>query len=117
MPSSTAERYAFSFHHGTVGGILMMEWNLPQEMANAIYWHHDLENPENIPFRSQNLTWVTSLANSVVNTLGINLGMKSIKPGSSSQIACNALGVSERALTKMTKKIESAYRAEHRDFI
>jgi len=116
MPSSAAERSAFSFHHGTVGGILLMEWNLPQEMANAIYWHHDLENPENIPAHSQNLTWVTSLANAIVNSLGINLGMKSIEPGAESQIACEALGVSERAMTKMTKKVESAYRAEHRDF-
>ncbi len=116
MPSSTAERSAFSFHHGTVGGILLMEWNLPQEMANAIYWHHDLESPQNIPVRSQNLTWVTSLANAVVNSLGINLGMKSIEPGAESQIACDALGVSERAMKKITTKVESAYRAEHRDF-
>lgn len=45
-PYHEVERRRLGFDHGELGAILIREWNLSQELEEAVRWHHDFQNPE-----------------------------------------------------------------------
>ena len=46
QPYHEVERRYLGFDHGELGAILIREWNLSQELEEAVRWHHDFLNPE-----------------------------------------------------------------------
>jgi putative nucleotidyltransferase with HDIG domain len=62
-----AELVVFGFSHAQAGSVLAARWNFPQQLAEAIGWHHD---PEAAPKHKQ-LTCITALANRVMTHMGI----------------------------------------------
>ncbi len=40
------EQEMLGFDHGALGSLLIAEWNLSQELEEAVRWHHNFEDPE-----------------------------------------------------------------------
>lgn len=45
-PYHEVERTLLGFDHGMLGALLIQDWNLSQELEEAVRWHHDFENEE-----------------------------------------------------------------------
>lgn len=51
LPYHEVERSLLGFDHGELGSLLIKDWNLSQELEDAVHWHHrfdheDAQNPE-----------------------------------------------------------------------
>ena len=58
-----AELDAFSLSHATVAGYLMEQWQLPEELIDAVTWHHQPERAEKARMEAH----ILYLANHLVN--------------------------------------------------
>jgi HD-like signal output (HDOD) protein len=58
-----AEIDRFKFSHASVAGHLMEQWQLPDELVDAVKWHHQPENAENASIEAH----ILYLANHLVN--------------------------------------------------
>ena len=58
-----AELDAFSLSHATVAGYLMEQWQLPEELIDAVTWHHQPERAEKARMEAH----ILYLANHMVN--------------------------------------------------
>ncbi|HWQ42698.1 MAG TPA: HDOD domain-containing protein [Desulfosporosinus sp.] len=67
------EEKVIGYNHATVGGFLAKSWNLPEDLVEAISYHHD---PSNARYYVE-LTSVVHVANGLVSTLGIGGGVDS----------------------------------------
>ena len=45
-PYHEVEKNTLGFDHGELGAILIKEWNLSQDLEEAVRWHHDFQNPD-----------------------------------------------------------------------
>lgn len=45
-PYHEIERKILGFDHGELGALLIKEWNLSQDLEEAVRWHHDFRNPD-----------------------------------------------------------------------
>lgn len=68
-----AERNVYPFGHEEVGANVIMKWNFPENLANAVMRHHTLEFDDDDDPAMVNLTAVTSLADLFCLKLGIGL--------------------------------------------
>jgi len=66
-----AEEMVLGFHHGQVGAEVAKKWNLPEELVEAIEYHHSPEEAT-INFK---LTSIIHLADAIVMMMGIGLGV------------------------------------------
>ena len=67
------EEKVIGYNHATVGGFLAKAWNLPEDLVQAISYHH-------APLSAQDhkeLTCVVHVANGLANSLGIGGGVDS----------------------------------------
>lgn len=51
LPYNVVEQELLGFDHGDLGALLIKEWNLNEELEQAVRWHHRLDHPaaQNIP--------------------------------------------------------------------
>lgn len=66
-----AEEKVLGFNHGQVGAEVAKKWNIPGELIEAIAYHHTPEKAT-IDFK---LTSIIHLADAIVMTMGIGLGV------------------------------------------
>lgn len=45
-PYHDVEKQMLGFDHGALGALLIREWNLSEELEQAVRWHHDFANEE-----------------------------------------------------------------------
>lgn len=45
LPYNVVEQELLGFDHGDLGALLIKEWNLNEELEQAVRWHHRLDNP------------------------------------------------------------------------
>ncbi len=71
VPFNEAEENIFGFNHAAVGGRVAEKWNLPEDLVDAISFHHhpeeSLKNPE--------LTAIVHLADAMTLQMGMGLGI------------------------------------------
>lgn len=72
IESWVAEEEAFGCHHAAVGGVMLMQWELPMHQVNAILWHHHLDDLAAVPESGRELSCVVHIADMITNHLGIN---------------------------------------------
>ena len=72
IDSWVAEEEAFGCHHAAVGGVMLMQWELPMHQVNAILWHHHLDDLDAVPESGRELSCVVHLADMITNHLGVN---------------------------------------------
>ena len=61
------EERIIGFDHATVGGYIAQQWNLPDDLVEAITHHHTPERAQH----QQQLTAIVHVANALANLLGI----------------------------------------------
>jgi putative nucleotidyltransferase with HDIG domain len=67
-----AERFVLGFDHAQIGGLVARRWRFPDELANAIAWHH---HPHRDNLNNPALDAV-HIANAVAKTIGLGLGVE-----------------------------------------
>ena len=70
---SELETKVIGYNHATVGGMLAKAWNLPDNLIEAISWHHSPSQAHTYP----ELTNVVHVANSLTSLLGVGGGVDS----------------------------------------
>jgi HD-like signal output (HDOD) protein len=46
LPYHVVEQELLGFDHGDLGALLIKEWNLSEELEQAVRWHHRLDHPD-----------------------------------------------------------------------
>lgn len=95
-----AEERVLGFHHGQVGAEVAKKWNLPEDLVEAIAYHH---SPEEATINPK-LTAIIHLADAVVMMLGIGLGVDGMVYNVSNQ-AIEALGIDEIMLQQIMSDV------------
>ncbi|HZK57101.1 MAG TPA: HDOD domain-containing protein [Clostridia bacterium] len=95
-----AEEEILGFHHGQVGAEIAKKWNLPEELAEAIAYHH---NPEKATINPK-LTSIVHIADAIVMTLGIGLGVDGMVYNFSGE-AIKFLGIDEPMLDQIISDV------------
>ncbi len=111
IPSYEAEQLAFGCHHAAVGGVLLMEWDLPQDLANAVLWHHSLSDLSKVPANSRKLAVTLAAADEVVNALGINAPDQPLELPEPSVLK-EHLRFSDKAIEDLKERVASLYEEE-----
>jgi HD-like signal output (HDOD) protein len=57
LPYNVVEQELLGFDHGDLGALLIKEWNLNEELEQAVRWHHRLDHPA-----AQNVTLAATIA-------------------------------------------------------
>lgn len=109
--SWVAEEELFGCHHAAVGGVMLMQWELPMQQVNAILWHHHLDDLSQVPDTGRDLACVVHVADMITNHLGINAtGIE--KPLIAESPAAESLGLSEQQLTLLAERTRERYEEE-----
>ncbi len=91
-----AEEKILGFNHGQVGAKVAKKWNLPDELIEAIAYHHTPEKAT-IDFK---LTSIIHVADAIVMTMGIGLGIDGMIYNCS-QKALEVLGIDSNMLEQL----------------
>lgn len=77
-PTTVIERETFNCDHAMVGGELLRQWGAPDDVCEAVQWHHQ---PLGASDEVRPLASVVSLANYLVTRLGrSSLGVQNVPP-------------------------------------
>lgn len=95
-----AEEEVLGFHHGKVGAEVAKKWNLPDDLVEAIEYHH---SPEKATINPK-LTAIIHLADAVVMMLGIGLGVDGMVYNVSDGVI-EALGIDEIMLQQIMSDV------------
>jgi HD-like signal output (HDOD) protein len=57
LPYNVVEQELLGFDHGDLGALLIKEWNLNEELEQAVRWHHRLDHPA-----AQNVSLAATIA-------------------------------------------------------
>jgi len=87
------EEKVIGYNHAIVGGFLAKAWNLPDDLVEAISYHHAPSSAKNYP----KLTSVIHVANGLASLMGIGVGVDSFF-NPIQQEALDLLDVKESAL-------------------
>lgn len=93
IPFSEAEENVLGLHHAQIGAEIAKKWNLPDELVEAIAYHH---NPEKATINPK-LTAIVHIADAIVMMLGIGLGVDGMTYNFSGE-AIRTLGIDESML-------------------
>jgi putative nucleotidyltransferase with HDIG domain len=66
-----AEENALGFNHAGLGGVITAAWNFPQDIQQAIAYHH---RPDRHPATSSPMPWLIHLADQACLMMGIGYG-------------------------------------------
>ena len=105
----------FGFDHTMVGEALLLSWNLPASMVNAVRYHHD---PVHAPVEEQPLTAFVALGNQMALDRKIGLGRPESLAACTSQ-AVGILGITPEALAVYQLQVVEALESDKhlvRDF-
>lgn len=91
-----AEENVLGFHHGQVGAEIAKKWNLPEDLVEAIAYHHSPEKAT-INFK---LTSIVHIADAIVMMMGIGLGVDGMVYNLSEE-ATKVLGVDGSMLEQL----------------
>lgn len=95
-----AEEKILGFHHGQVGAEIAKKWNLPEDLVEAIAYHH---SPEKAVINPK-LTAIVHIADAVVMMLGIGLGADGMVYNFSNE-AIRSLGIDEPMLEQIMSDV------------
>ena len=105
----------FGFDHTMVGEALLMSWNLPSSLVNAVRWHHD---PAHAPAEDQALTALVAMGNQMALDRKVGLGRPESLAASTTQ-AMAILGIAPEALEGYQLQVVEALESDKsliRDF-
>lgn len=107
-----AEENVLGFHHGQVGARIAQKWNLPDDLVEAIAYHH---SPEKATINPR-LTSIVHIADAVVMMMGIGLGVDGMVYNFS-QEAIETLGIDSSVLEQLMSEVSDLLLDETAFFI
>lgn len=95
----TAENMVLGINHADIGAEILRKWSLPQELVNAVRWHHDPESAEG----EDTMLDIVHVANVLCLMIGIGVGRDGLqyKP---STVAVKRLGLESHHLEKVASQ-------------
>jgi putative nucleotidyltransferase with HDIG domain len=75
VPFETAESQILGVNHAEVGGLILEKWTLPEDIVQAVRWHHD---PEHAP-SGHAIVDIVHMANSLGMMIGIGTGREGLQ--------------------------------------
>lgn len=95
----TAENMVLGINHADIGAEILRKWSLPQELVNAVRWHHDPESAEG----EDTMLDIVHVANVLCLMIGIGVGRDGMqyKP---STVAVKRLGLESHHLEKVASQ-------------
>ena len=111
LASHEAEQMAFGCHHAAVGGVLLMEWELPQVLANSVLWHHNLSDWDKVPSAGRALAVNLAAADELVNSLGINVTAQEVELPDDCLLK-EKLRFSDQVIDEMKERVDKLYEEE-----
>lgn len=100
LPFNEVEDKIFGFNHATVGGKVAEKWNLPNDLVEAIAYHHHPEQAEMNP----QLTAIVHIADAVALQMGMGMGIDGLMYPFSKD-AMDLLQVSENDIESMMAEV------------
>lgn len=94
------EEEILGFNHGQVGAKIAEKWNLPEDLVEAIAYHHQ---PEKAQLNSK-LVAITHIADGLVMMMGINIGADGLAYNFSNS-AMELLNLDENILTEVMSEV------------
>lgn len=94
------EEEILGFNHGQVGAKIAEKWNLPEDLVEAIAFHHQ---PEKAQLNSK-LVAITHIADGLVMMMGIHIGADGLAYGFSSA-AMDLLNIDEAILFEIMSEV------------
>ena len=102
LPLFEIEKKVLGIDHGEIGALLCRKWRLPEEISNAVAWHH---TPDACPQTSLGLSQLIHIANFTCSVLGIaEPGDGAVQMGSVG--AWHDLGLDNCDLNKIAEDVE-----------
>lgn len=108
MPAYLIEQRTLSFDHALLGGYIARKWNLPNQIADAVAYHHE---PLRYTGEHRDTVYVVAVANYLCSRTGVtSLGVHNLPPPPDE--AYTSLGLDQVALAiiwdELEKTIEKA---------
>lgn len=100
LPFNEVEDNLFGFNHATVGGKVAEKWNLPNDLVEAIAYHHHPEKAEMNP----QLTAIVHISDAVALQMGMGMGIDGLMYPFSRD-AIDLLQVSENDIESMMAEV------------
>ena len=99
MPFLSAENEVLGTNHAEIGAQILTTWSLPENIVNAVRWHHDPDSAE----KSHVLIDIVHIADVLCLMIGIGVGREGLrfKP---SRGATDRLGVANKHLEIVASK-------------
>ncbi len=114
--SLEVEQGVFGFSHPEVGALVVRKWNLPEELEQAVRFHHDIDQLAGQDSYLHLLASILSLSDTICQRLGIgSRGVDNSITVQDSQAAKN-LGLSGDRLDALMAAVEKAYNEERSNF-
>jgi len=100
LPVWQAERQVIGYHHGRVGGALLRSWGLPDEVAEAVAFHHE-------PGATSNrLALIVALADAAAHAVGaVGSGGACLQPAWDPTVAATAVGATPEQLDEFLETL------------
>jgi putative nucleotidyltransferase with HDIG domain len=103
-----AEEKVLGMNHATLGGMIAANWKFPEDIRNAIAFHH---RPDRLPSKTEPMPWIVHLADQGCIMLGIGRGADGLAYEGLDG-AMNRLGLSqqdfEEALAQLVREMDTA---------
>ena len=76
VPFEEAESKVLGINHAEAGGLILEKWKLPEEIVQAVRWHHD---PDHAPSDWQFIVDLVHVANTIAMMIGIGTGREGLQ--------------------------------------
>jgi HD-like signal output (HDOD) protein len=100
LPYHLVEQELLGFDHGDLGALLIKEWNLSEELEQAVRWHHRLDHPD---VQCRELAAMIALGEEVAACTG-NEVESSDESNHGHSRAAEVLGVSPSVLNRLRQE-------------
>ncbi len=104
MPFNQVELEILGFDHAIVGSRVASKWHLPEQLVEAIAWHHDPRQAQTNP----QLTAIVHIADAVCMAMGIGIGVDGMLYAISDG-AMELLGLDEMVIEKSISELTDVF--------
>ncbi len=114
--SLAVEEGVFGFSHPEVGALVVRKWNLPEELEQAVRFHHHIDQLSGHDRYLHLLASILNLADTICQRLGIGSRGVDNSIAVHDSPAANHLGLSGEGLDRLMGAVEKAYNEERSNF-
>lgn len=107
VPFTEAEKEIIGFDHAEIGAKVAEKWNFPEELVNAIHYHHAPLSVEN-KTKKANLIDIIHISDAIVLMMGFGLGVDGLMYPIEEQVVERA-GISMDDLNEIGNKLIESF--------